>query len=296
MKLGVINVASQTATNTLRAYLSKSSQAFSKIYLLDLFPNYAAHQVVNNYLDTVEDVRRYEVEKVFQKYFLRKTTDECDVLLYFTHNYYMNASCKNEHMLNVSDVFSNSQNQKVIFVNLAEKAQTSEGREYFNKAVSTEAKIGQQLGNASFIWTNLIGGTPTEFTDFLKLESPLYQTGKQYSFNHVDSVVDAIANAQNGKLKSQFNQLEPDQVKSDTDLAKLGGSKSMLNIKENIVSQMLVDDAKRQNSRLWDEPTNISSVLPNYETIKRSGSDKTVDIDFAVTTSQQDFIMRALAK
>lgn len=295
MKLGVINVASQTATNTLRAYLSKSSQTFSKIYLLDLFPNYSAHQVVNNYLDTVEDMRRYEVEKIYQKYFLRKVTDECDLLLYFTHNYYMNAPCKNEHMLNVSDVFVNSENQKVVFVNLEEKAQTSEGKDYFANAVETEGKIGKSLSNATFLWSNLVGGTPTEFTDFLKLNSPLYETGKQYNFNHVNSLVNGILAAQDGKLKNQFNQLEPDQVKKDTELAKLGGSKSMLNLKENHLSQLLVDDSKRQNSRLWNEPTNLSSLLPNYETIKSSG-EKELITDFDVKTSQQDFIMRVLSK
>ena len=156
MKLGVINVSSKTALTVLQSYLVRSGSKFDQIYLLDLFPDYAAYQRVFSFLEGKKDLDRFHIEKTYQKYYMKKITDQCDALLFFTHNYYLNTTCKNNNLKNFSELLDSSSQQSVDIINLAEKSQTIEGDAFFTNAVQTEKEFGDQHKQAKFYWTDFI--------------------------------------------------------------------------------------------------------------------------------------------
>lgn len=276
MKLAVLNASSKTALTLLHSFLAKNPSKFSKVYLLDPYPNYPAFQRVFKSLESQTDLSTFQVERMHQKYYLKKMTDECDSLLYFTHNYYVNATCKNQSLKNFSEILDPSSEQTVDVVNLAEKAQTSEGEAFFTNAVATEKEFAEAHKNAKFYWTDLVYGGPTEFTDFISSKASLPKTGKTYRFVHADKVTDVILKSNSDKSEQQFYHITGTVEKSDKELATLGGSYG-LHLSEGLLSQALTCPNDRHNYRLWANPPNLYQHLSAYQTL--SSNDKYPDLE-----------------
>ena len=266
MKLGVINAASKTALTVLRSYLAKTGSRFEQVYLFDLFPSYSAFQTVFSFLENEKDLDKFHIEMMHQKYYMKKITDQCDALVFFTHNHYLNVTCKNQNLKNFSEILDPSSQQTVDIVSLAEKCQTIEGDSFFANALNTEKEFGDVHKTAKFYWTDFIYGGPTEFQDFIKAKKSLPRTGKTYNFVHADKVVDSIANARNNNSASQFHLIAPNTQKTDAELASKGWSYGLY-LKENLLSQNLTDVADRQNYRLWANPPDLNKHFKSYQNI-----------------------------
>lgn len=276
MKLGVINAASKTALTVLQSYLAKSGSKFEQIYLLDSYPDYRSYSTVFNFLKDKKDLNNFHIEKTYQKYYMKKTTDQCDALLFFTHNYYINSTCKNQNLKNFSELLDPSSQQTVDVINLAEKAQTIEGDIFFIDAINTEKEFGNLHTKAKFYWTDFIYGGPTEFLDFVKLKGSLPSTGKTYHFVHADKVADAILKIRQEQTLSQFYHIANNIEKTDGELATLNGSYG-LHLGENLISQTFTCSDMRQNYRLWANPPNLNQHLRSYSNL--SSNAKYGDLD-----------------
>lgn len=275
MKLGVINAASKTALTVLRSYLAKSGSRFEHVYLMDPYPNYASYQTVFNTLEDEKDLSRFHIEKTYQKYYLKKTTDQCDVLLYFTHNYYLNATCKNMNLKNFSEVLDPTSQQTVDVINLSEKSQTIEGDMFFANAMSTEKEFGDAHKHSKFYWVDFVYGGPTEFQDFIRSKKSLPETGKSYKFVHADKVTDAVIRVREEKAESQFHYIANNIEKGDFELTTASGSYG-LNLGENFLSQALTNVEDRQNYRLWANPPNLDQHFKSYRNL--SSNEKYEDL------------------
>lgn len=266
MKLGVVNASSKTALTVLQSYLARSGSKFDQIILMDFYPDYAAHQRVHSFLDGKKDLGRIHIEKMHQKYYMKKITDKCDGLLFFTHNYYLNATCKNANLKNFSELLDPSTQQSVDIINLAEKCQTIEGDAYFTTAVEIEKEFGDLHKQAKFYWADFIYGGPTEFLDFLKSKKSMPETLKSYKFVHADKVADAVLNVREQKEDSQFHHIANNLEKKGFDLADSNGSYG-LHLNENLISQQTTCINDRQNYRLWNNPPNLDHHLKGYRNL-----------------------------
>lgn len=278
MKLGVVNASSKTALTVLRSYLAKSGVEYSQIYLMDLYPNYGSYQKVYSFVEGTGKPELFKTEKMYQKYYMKRVTDQCDGLLYFTHDYYLNVTCKNQSLKNFSELLDPSSQQTVDIINLAENAQTIEGDSYFANAVSLEQEFGQAHKGARFYWADFVYGGQTEFTDFIKAKGKLPHTGKSYRFVHADRISEAVLSNKASNADGQHFYVESNVQKADSELVQVGGSYG-LNLNENLLSQTFTDINNRQNYRLWSNPPNLDNHLTSYKRINSDNANEEFSID-----------------
>jgi hypothetical protein len=274
MKYSIINGGSKTALEVLKAYWKKYPSQCSSLNLLDLFHSQKAYKNVFQAIDSKALPQNTNIEKISNKYYLERLIKDTEVLVYFTHDYFENATCKNQLMTTVSELVKHAPSvKKAVFVNLFEFNQTNEP-EYFQKSIEAERKIIEELPQARILWSDLTYSNETSFVDFIKRNKSLRYHSKAeqvQKWTNAEKIADALNIIITDEVDSKLNYVKPtDEATFDVLLGHLQCTKGPTFIdlsKDDIITDLFSTAEYRNYIRLIGNKTSLESQLQGYTPI-----------------------------
>lgn len=298
MSLSVINAAGKATLSVLRPLLTNIKANYTHVNLLDLFPAYPDQQRVLHFLDNTPDLSKFSVEKLFHKYPLLQTLEDSDTILYFTHCYYLNTTCKNEYMHKIAEVIGQAKQggKKVVFVNLLEYAQSAEGKAYFTNAVETEKRVKDMLPDAQILWSELVYGESTEFLDFANSSENLPAISHNLHFTAASTLAATVQGLIEKPDDKGLHYLAPEITAKPSDVQpRLVGGSSSFTSGENILGQSLSTPTFRHCHRLWSQEHNLRQYLSDYATITPQPDTQSLDLSkYTAPTTKPSLLDRWL--
>jgi hypothetical protein len=275
MRYSIVNAGSKTATEILKAYWTKYPGNCQTLNLLDYFAKYSSYRNVFNAIDSNILPKNTNIEKIDNKFFLEQILKETDVLVYFTHAYYENVTCKNQLMASVAQAVKHVPSvKKAIFVNLLEFNQTNEP-EYFNKSLEVEKQIVEELPQAQVLRTDLTYNDKTSLISFLKYTRNLAigQNGHASArWTDVEKVADCLNLMLTDKLTSKLNYATHTDEVSFAELFKKlniadGNTFNINYANDNLVTDLLSDAEYRNYTRLVGSNHRLDKLFADYKPV-----------------------------
>ena len=275
MRYSIVNAGSKTVTEILKAYWTKYPGNCQALNLLDFYPKYTAFQNVFDAIDSNVLPKNTNVEKLGNKFFLEQILKETDVLVYFTHPYFENVTCKNQLLASIAQAVKHAPSiKKAVFVNLLEFNQTNEP-EYLSKSVEIEKQIVEDLPQAQVLRTDLTYSDKTSLISFLKYTRSLAVNGNaniSARWTSIEKVADCLHLMLNDQLTSKLNYLtHSDEVRHADLFTKLNISHgSGVNIKyanDDLITDVLSDAEYRNYTRLFAKSFKQDNLTPEYQQV-----------------------------
>lgn len=279
MSITAFNVAGNSTSRVLRNFFNKNGDKFEKIFLMDKFQNYYSHRNAFQIAETNEEKNKFTYEKIFDKKMIMNNLKQSEYMLYFTHNLYMNVTCKNQLLKNVSELAKNCENLKsIVFVNNLELSHTKEKNKYFEDAKEIENWIVENVPNSKILWHDITTGS---YTDFLNSSTSLPSSQTNKKFVNENKISQGIEKLLFEKKKGKF-YLKPNLEYSPSEIRTIlekSESSGIINYgNENILTEYLSNSEYRNNYRLWVNTPDLNKVLNGYEELEFEGDFKEFDL------------------
>ena len=275
MKLSVINGASKTSLSILKSLLKNSPSKISKIHLVDFFPNYSKFEDVFQFKDCLSNPPEISLSKLGNKSTLSNSLADSDVLLYFTHDYFENATCKNELKRSVAKVAKSTLSlKKSIFVNLLEYSQFNEPN-YLDLSLSVDRELTQLSEKNIVLWSDLVYGNDASVGHHLKTTRFVKFDESPKNWVHADKVANSISEAIEGHLPHQLNYIEKNEVMTGKHLVyelELGEDAATVTIPGKILTSLFSSAEEKHYLGLMDGHLNIEDKLVGYHKVDAKGN------------------------
>ncbi len=168
MVLTAINGAAKSNSLILKHLITNNVKKFQKINIFDYYTNHHNYQSAYQISNNVPDKSIFNFEELNHKSFLLDKIKESSYLVYFTHGYFVNTTCKNELLKIVGELCMNANLKQVVFVNNLELAHTIEGERYLEESMENEKWILENVPRSRVLWHYPTYGSFVDFISSLK--------------------------------------------------------------------------------------------------------------------------------
>ena len=275
MKLAVINGASKTSLSILKSLFKNYPALISKVNLIDFFPNYGKFEDVFEFKDSLTPFPNISLSKLGNKNTLSQTLSDSDILLYFTHDYFENVTCKNELKKSVAQIANSVPNlEKSIFVNLLEYSQLNEPH-YLEQSLSADHELTQLSDKHIVLWTDFIYGNDASLGHHLKTTRFVNFDQNPKNWVHVDKVAKLVSEAIEGKVKNQLNYIEKNEIKTGKQIVydlELGEDGASVTLPGKILSNLFSSAEEKHYLHLLNTHFDLEHKLAGYHKLNAKGS------------------------
>jgi len=218
----VINASSKTGLSIMKSLVNTQTSKIKSLNLMDYFLDHSRFERCFEFKDQVNQVvQDVSLTRLNYKSHIREALNDSDYLIYFTHDYFENVTCKNELKQSIGRLSSECPNlQKSIFVNLLEYSQFRDPK-YFDVSVGEDFQLIKNNSKNTVLWTDFVYSDTSSIPTQVSQAENIYFNEELKKFVHVDKVSDAIAEILSNKNKEKMNYVQPSDSATGSDFIEM---------------------------------------------------------------------------